>query len=450
VVKSRSTGITNLQGLLGYVMLKVLIKKQKMKQLKTRHQLGRYIDCLKRPFLGLLAIVVVAVLATSTMARADSIQQQINLLNSQNSQVQSTINGLVSQDQTYQQSLDALQSQIDSMQTAITNNLNEQAAVNQQILDGQTQLANEKIVLGADIKAMYLDGQMTTIEELATSKSLSDFVDAQTYQNAVESKIQSTIVQINALEKKLATQATLIGQLLQSEQLQKGQVVVAEQQQQSLLSYNQAQQAQYSQQLQSNNSQISVLQAEQAAANAAEARSVTVASGNGSGACQDPMTPQGTGPVSGNGVAPGNYPNTWCNAPQDSLLDANGILNRECTSFAYWYFVNVEGNSGFRASGNAGWWWETSNIPAITFSSAVKVGAIGVEPSNATSTPAVPSLHNSPTGHVMIVVALPGQSYDGVSAPANYVMVASMNEDEAGHFLYDLWPAADLWYINPN
>jgi surface antigen len=125
-------------------------------------------------------------------------------------------------------------------------------------------------------------------------------------------------------------------------------------------------------------------------------------------------------------------------------------LNRECTSFAYWYFANVEGNSGLSVNGNAGWWWETSNYPAITYSSAVKVGAIGVEPSVATSTSEVPSLHDSTTGHVMIVMALPGESYNGVNVPSNYVMVASMNEDEAGHFLYDLWPSADLWYINPN
>jgi hypothetical protein len=49
----------------------------------------------------------------------------------------------------------------------------------------------------------------------------------------------------------------------------------------------------------------------------------------------------------------------------------------------------------------------------------------------------------------MIVMALPGQSYDGISAPAGYVVVASMNEDEQGDFMYNLWPVADLWYIHP-
>jgi len=421
-----------------------------MRKKKNHYRLGIYFQRLKRPLIGVFAIVLVTVLATATMVRADNIQQQINQLNGQNSQVQSTINGLVSQDQTYQESLDSLQTQINSIETSISNSQNEQAQINQQIQAGQAELANDKIILAADIKAMYLDGQMTTIEELATSKNLSDFVDTQTYQNAVESKIETTIDQINALEKQLATQAIQVNQLLQSQEAQQSQVVSDQQQQQQLLSYNQDQQAQYNQQLQANNSKISVLEAEQAAANAAEAKSVDVASGNGTGACEDPATPQGTGPVSGNGIIASNYPDPWCNAPEDSLYDANNILNRECTSFAYWYFVNVEGNSGLSVNGNAGWWWETSNYPAITYSSAVKVGAIGVEPSVATSTSEVPSLHDSTTGHVMIVMALPGESYNGVNVPSNYVMVASMNEDEAGHFLYDLWPSADLWYINPN
>ncbi|HUD05600.1 MAG TPA: hypothetical protein VMR18_01605 [Candidatus Saccharimonadales bacterium] len=405
---------------------------------------------IRRPVYAVVAVVMILAVAVP-IVRAESIQQQINNLNSQNSSTQASINGLLDQDQTYQQAVSSLQTQINAIQTSINDSENEQATINQKIQAGKVELANEKVVLGSDIEAMYLNGQMTTVEELATSKSLSAFVDAQTYQNAVENKIQSTMNQINALEAQLATQATQVAQLLQTQQLQQSQVVADQNKEQQLLNLNEAQQASYSQQLQANNSKISVLEAEQAAANAAEAKGVDVASGSGNGVCAlSGSSYQGTGPIAGNGVAAGNYPDAWCNAPQDSMYDSNNILNRECTSFAYWYFVDVEGNSGFSVSGNAGWWWETSNIPAITFSSAVEVGAIGVEPSTATSTQSVPSLHDSTTGHVMIVVALPGQSYDGVSVPGNDVMVASMNEDEEGHFMYDLWPSADLWYINPN
>jgi hypothetical protein len=59
----------------------------------------------------------------------------------------------------------------------------------------------------------------------------------------------------------------------------------------------------------------------------------------------------------------------------------------------------------------------------------------------------------------MIILALPGTTYDGhfpstaaaagTYVPQGYVLVMSMNEDEAGHFMYNLWPANYLMYINP-
>jgi hypothetical protein len=68
-------------------------------------------------------------------------------------------------------------------------------------------------------------------------------------------------------------------------------------------------------------------------------------------------------------------------------------------------------------------------------------------------------LHGGYYGHVMVVLALPGTTYNGsfphtsaaagTTVPATDVLVMSMNEDEEGHFMYNLWPADDLMYINP-
>jgi hypothetical protein len=58
----------------------------------------------------------------------------------------------------------------------------------------------------------------------------------------------------------------------------------------------------------------------------------------------------------------------------------------------------------------------------------------------------------------MIVLALSGTTYDGslpyssnaagTAVPAGDVLVMSMNEDEQGDFMYDLWPASTLYYIH--
>ena len=113
----------------------------------------------------------------------------------------------------------------------------------------------------------------------------------------------------------------------------------------------------------------------------------------------------------------------WCNAAMDSLATvsySSDRINRECTSYAYWYFTRVEGHTDFRVWRDAKYWSTTSNYPTHT---APRVGAIAVETAGA-------------YGHVAIVQALPGQKYAGERVPAGYVLVSEMNFDWNGHFRY--------------
>lgn len=369
------------------------------------------------------------------IVHAESIQQQINSLNAQNSQTQSEVDSLQLQAQSYQDAINKLRTQITGIQNAIAASKAEQAQLQAQIIADQQKLAYEKKVLGEDLKAMYVGGKMTTVEMLATSKNLSDFVDAETYDSAVQNKIQDTLNQITALQNKLEAQKTQVDQLLATQQAQQAQLDSDEAQQNNLLSMNQSQQAAYNNQIKSNQSKIAQLVAEQAAINAQYAQNVRVAPSGGGGACNI-----------GQGFA--DYP--WCDASftfDYSAADPNGFPERQCTSFAYWYFTSVEGKS-LSVSGDAGDWWATANRPVDHIP---QVGAIGVEARNQPP-------HYSPYGHVMIVLALPGTTYqgslpytsqaDGTYVDPGYVLVMSMNEDEAGHFMIQEWPADTLYYIH--
>ncbi len=135
----------------------------------------------------------------------------------------------------------------------------------------------------------------------------------------------------------------------------------------------------------------------------------------------------GSGGACDGGMGNGGYPMKWCNAPMDSLRTvaySGDAINRECTSYAYWYFTSVEGHSGFRVTGDARYWVQTSNYPTHA---TPAVGAIGVETAGA-------------FGHVVIVQALPGQTYDGHVTPAGYALVSEMNYDWSGHFRYSYSP----------
>lgn len=388
---------------------------------------------------AVLVAIACVVLGVAPFVHADTLQQQIDNLNAQNAQANTSLNSLQLQASSYQDAISKLQAQISSIQGAINANEAEQASLQQQIQDDQAKIAQQKQYLSQDIESMYVNGQMSTIEMLATSSNLNSFVDAETYRGAVQTKLQGLLTQIAQLENQLESQKTQLQQTLLTQQAQEAQLSDDQAQQDQLLSMNQTQQATYNQQIQTNNAQIASLRAQQAAANASIAGVVKLpASGGSGGACDI-------------GQGNGGYPMPWCSADQDTIItlpgDGEGD-NRECTSYAYWYFVTQENQGGFRASGNAGWWWETSNYPVTTWNSGVKVGAIGVEPSSSLNAP-VPSLHGGYYGHVMIVKALPGQTYQGFTVPQGDVLVSSMNEDEAGHFMYNTWPVSYLMFINP-
>jgi hypothetical protein len=135
----------------------------------------------------------------------------------------------------------------------------------------------------------------------------------------------------------------------------------------------------------------------------------------------------GSGGACDSGDGNGGYPMSWCNAPMDTVSTVgytSDAINRECTSYAYWYFAAVEGHADFRVFDDARYWTSTSNYPSHA---TPVVGGIAVETAGA-------------YGHVAIVQALPGQKYAGQVVPAGYLLVSEMNYDWGGHFRYSYSP----------
>lgn len=198
--------------------------------------------------------------------QADTYDTQIKTLQQQNAAAQAAVNDLKAQAETYQDAISQLQQQINSLQVSINANEAEQASLQQQIIDAQNQIDRERAVLATDIKTMYVDGTPTTLEILANSKNLSDFVDKQEYRTTVQNKLQDSLKKIAELQKQLQTKKAQVEQLLSELQTQQAQVDSDRSQQQKLLNYNKAQQNDYTSQLKANNTKMAQLRAAQAAA----------------------------------------------------------------------------------------------------------------------------------------------------------------------------------------
>ena len=324
----------------------------KSKRILRRFHSGRTIA-------ATLALVALVGGAAVVHVHADKYDEQINALNAQNAGIGGIVNGLETQAGSYQAQIAQYQAQIDQYQAQINANEAKQASLQQQITDDKNKILVQKAYLSDDIRTMYVDGQLSTIEELATSKNLSDYVDKEEYRTTVQNKIDSTIQEIAALQEQLQKQKAELDQLLESEKAQNAQLANAQAQQQQLLSYNQSQQDAYNQKIQANSSQIAELRRQQIAANS-----------------------RFIGNIPGGGVpCGGGYPSYWCNAPQDSIIDSWGMYNRECVSYTA-FRVAASGRymPYWGGSGNANQWpgdAQSAGIP-MDYGGGARAGDVAI------------------------------------------------------------------------
>lgn len=346
--------------------------------------------------ISIMTFVTVGLVFGSSTAGADQYQDQINALQQQNNTTQTQVDGLANQAASYQDQINQLDSEISSLQAALSINENKQAAIENQITADQNNIVLQKKLLGDEVRSLYMDGQLTPVEELATSNSLSDYVDKQAYNTDIQSKIGSLITTISTEEKSLQQQKQQLTILINTQTQQNGQLESDQGQQQQLLAYNQAQQATYNQQIQSNQAQIAVLRQEQIVANEKLVHS------NG-GSVLASGTCGGGYPAS----ATNNYGANWgCDYPLDNTLDNWGMYNRECVSYTAWKVYQTYGYMPYwGGSGDANEWPADAAAAGIPTGTVPKVGSVAIYMGGA----------GDPWGHAMWVDSVDGNGMITVS-----------------------------------
>jgi len=298
------------------------------------------------------AIISVAVLSVGfafPMVRADQYQDQINKLNAQNNNTQQKVDELAVQANSFEGAIAELQARIDGIQKQIDKNQATSDNLKEKIRIAEIELAKQRDLLGQNIKAMYMEGQISTIEMLATSKDLSQFVDKQQYREVVESKIKAQVDKITALKVELKTERSKIDQLIKEDKLLRQSVAAQKAEQDRLLGLNQNQQNKYTQTMEQNSAKIAQLRIQQAAAYAA----VTGTNGN---------SPVGSKIVYKNhtpGVrCGGGYP--YCVYELDQwVADPSGLhLARECVHYVAWGLWEKGINVTFTPGHGSAYQWE--------------------------------------------------------------------------------------------
>ena len=382
-------------------MFKALMQKQKIVVLKSRSKLVR-------SSLVVLAVLVSVLWSGVGSVLADQFQEQINQLQAQNASNQAASAQLADVAASYEGEIARLQNKLDSLQQAIVTSQKDSDELQKKIEAAEIELNHQRDVLGKNIKAMYLEGQVTTLEILASSDDLSEYVNKAEYRNSVQSKVKTTLDKINDLKLGLQTKQNQLQIIIKDQQSQQQLLQATQTQQSQMLAYTEGQKAAYDGQTKDNQAKINELRRLQAIQNAA---------------------------IYGGGAIIQNsrcdiYPQNWCNAAMDSIVDTWGMYNRECVSWTA-YRVAASGRymPYWGGIGNANQWDDNAIAAGIPVDSSPRVGDVAVS-------------NTGYYGHVMYVEAVHGDGTIAVSQfnhdwQGTYSFVPKMN---TGNLLFIHFP----------
>ncbi len=279
---------------------------------------------------GLLVVAAVMAIATplafSQEANADQYDARIAALQNQINQYQAAARELGAQADTLQRTLDAINNEISQIEAQINLNQAKYDKLLIEIAETEKQIADNRDALGEVIADLSIEGEITPLEMIASSKNISDFVDKQTYQSSIKDELKSTIERIKELKAQLENQKVQTEELLASQKRDREALASKRAEQQRLVNETRGQEAAY-QQLKGKTEaeKQSVMNAQQAAIRAASARG---------------------GGVSFVGGGDGGYPWGAGNCPMSGMYSTGGANGsggdgwgygcRQCVSYAAW------------------------------------------------------------------------------------------------------------------
>lgn len=335
--------------------------------------------------------IVVSGFVISPLAYADQYQDQINSLSQDSAAKQAGLDSLGNQAASFQDAISKLQTEISNLQSQIISNEAQKTATIARIAEAQAQLAHNKQMLSDILKSMYVGEGMSSLEMLATSKNLNDFVDQQQYNNSIQSQIQTTLATIKTLQAQLDTQKTNLERMIADQKDMQSKVAAQQAEQSRLLGLNQSQQADLDGQIKANSGKINDLRKQQALENARLSSSGKIPAGVAGG---------------------GGYPGVWAFAAMDTKLDSWGMYNRECVSYTA-FKVAASGRymPYWGGYGNANQWDDNARAAGIPVDNHPREGDVAIS-------------NNGTYGHALYVegVASDGsinvsdynQQYDGL------------------------------------
>jgi len=352
----------------------------------------------KKRFIVVAILLAVVLAGVSVPGVRANLQEQINQLSQQNAGLEGQDSALANEATSLQDKINNLQSKINALQAEINDNQAQVTVLEAEIVKVEAELTKQRDLLGQNIRAMYVEGDVSTLEMLASSQDLSEFVDKQQYRTSVQAKIKDSLDKVNELKHQLSGQQETLQRRLDDNKKNQSEVAKQRNEQDQLLGLNEGQRGELDSQIKGNSKKIAELQKQQALENVR-------LFGGGGGQLGGGNYPWGYATCIHTGQVEGPCPNyDWAVGGSIWNPSTGGYGYRNCTDYVSWK-IRSQGNYVPAGLGNANSWdnnYPSDSSPSVGDAAVSNAGFYGhvmyVEAVNGNGTITISDYNRAGTG----------------------------------------------------
>ena len=336
-------------------------------------------DKFRKKFLLTLAAValVISAITFPVLAKTpEELQQEANetaaLIEAKKAQIaelEAELTRISGEVATYQTAVRAIDYEIRILSDRIAIIQAEYDDLKNQIELLEIKIENNKDALGLTLRELYTTKNISLIERLASSQSLSSFIDKEAQLDNISAELTKTVTEIQADKDALEVKKLEAEQKLADLATQKAEQDRQRAEQQRLLNLSRQEQSEYSAKKSTANSERERLETLQRDI----LRQIAISTGAG-----DPSK--------------GNYPYAYQCPTNAWITDPWNMYKCQCVSYTSWkvheqYVLGLArfdmpiwgGNwTGGLQGGNAGQWYHNAGVAGIPRGQTPKVGSVGV------------------------------------------------------------------------
>lgn len=214
---------------------------------------------------GLLVTLGVAIGNGHHTVEAHTLQERLDELREDRDKARKQSRQLGRQANSIQSEIDSLKDEISLIQAVIDRNTNRQKQLVKRIADAQKQLDDQRVLLSANLRAMYIEGDVSPLEMVASSKSLGDYVEQQEYRDRLKEAIAETMDTIQLLRQQLDEQRREIVKIIDEQKTLRGMAKQKEREAMRQLSKTKQQKSEFDKTVRRQSRRIAELEAQRAA-----------------------------------------------------------------------------------------------------------------------------------------------------------------------------------------